>query len=245
MLTTPPSQEARVALMPGFTWDGQNAYLFDIDGTLLRSRDRIHFNSFASSVQRITGFEVSMAGVPLHGSTDTAILVDACRQAQIPAEIMQRHTEAILEAMREVVAEHRNEMDLLLMPGVQQALSHLAAKGALLGVASGNLEAIGWVKIEQAGLREWFRFGGFSDHFAIRSELIGQAARKAREMAGERASVCVVGDTPRDIEAAKANRLPVIAVATGNFSFDVLHKLEPEACASSLADLLALTQAAS
>jgi len=231
--------------MPGFTWDGQNAYLFDIDGTLLRSRDRIHFNSFASSVQRITGFEVSMAGVPLHGSTDTAILVDACRQAQIPAEIMQRHTEAILEAMREVVAEHRNEMDLLLMPGVQQALSHLAAKGALLGVASGNLEAIGWVKIEQAGLREWFRFGGFSDHFAIRSELIGQAARKAREMAGERASVCVVGDTPRDIEAAKANRLPVIAVATGNFSFDVLHKLEPEACASSLADLLALTQAAS
>jgi phosphoglycolate phosphatase-like HAD superfamily hydrolase len=245
MLTTPPSQEARVALMPGFTWDGQNAYLFDIDGTLLRSRDRIHFNSFASSVQRITGFEVSMAGVPLHGSTDTAILADACRQAQIPAEIMQRHTEAILEAMREVVAEHRNEMDLLLMPGVQQALSHLAAKGALLGVASGNLEAIGWVKIEQAGLREWFRSGGFSDHFAIRSELIGQAARKAREMAGERASVCVVGDTPRDIEAAKANRLPVIAVATGNFSFDVLHKLEPEACASSLADLLALTQAAS
>ena len=67
----------------------QNAYLFDIDGTLLRSRDRIHFNSFATSVQRITGFEVSLAGVPVHGSTDTAILADACRQAQIPAEIMR------------------------------------------------------------------------------------------------------------------------------------------------------------
>ena len=60
--------------MPGFAWDGQDAYLFDIDGTLLRSRDRIHFNSFAASVQRVTGFEVSLAGVPLHGSTDTAIL---------------------------------------------------------------------------------------------------------------------------------------------------------------------------
>lgn len=226
--------------MPGFTWDQQNAYLFDIDGTLLRSRDRIHFNSFATSVQRITGFEVSLAGVPVHGSTDTAILADACRQAQIPAEIMQRHTEAILEAMREVVAEHRSEMDLLLMPGVKQVLSYLVAKGALLGLATGNLEAIGWVKIEQAGLREWFRFGGFSDHFAIRSELIGQAARKAREMAGERASVCVVGDTPRDIEAAHANQLPVIAVATGNYSFDALLEGRPEVCASSLADLLAL-----
>ena len=126
--------------------------------------------------------------------------------------------------MREVVAEHRSEMDLLLMPGVKQVLSYLAAKGALLGLATGNLEAIGWIKIEQAGLREWFRFGGFSDHFAIRSELIGQAARKAREMAGESATVCVVGDTPRDIEAARANRLPVIAVATGNFSFDELQQ---------------------
>jgi len=110
---------------------------------------------------------------------------------------------------------------------VKQVLSYLVAKGALLGLATGNLEAIGWVKIEQAGLREWFRFGGFSDHFAIRSELIGQAARKAREMAGESATVCVVGDTPRDIEAARTNRLPVIAVATGNFSFDELRTLEP------------------
>ena len=78
-------------------------------------------------------------------------------------------------------------------------------KGALLGVATGNLEAIGWIKIEQAGLREWFRFGGFSDHFPMRPELIGQAARKARELAGSGCTVCVVGDTPRDIEAARAN----------------------------------------
>jgi hypothetical protein len=37
----------------------------------------------------------------------------------------------------------------------------------------------------------------------------------------------------------------VIAVATGNFSFDELLELRPEVCASSLADLLALTRVAS
>jgi phosphoglycolate phosphatase len=79
--------------------------------------------------------------------------------------------------MRHAVAERRHEMDLVRMPGVEQVLDHLARKGALLGVATGNLEMIGWIKIEQAGLREWFRFGGFSDHFPIRSELIGQAAQ--------------------------------------------------------------------
>jgi phosphoglycolate phosphatase len=38
-------------------------------------------------------------------------------------------------------------------------------------------------------------------------------------MAGRGASICVVGDTPRDIEAARANFLSVIAVATGKYSF--------------------------
>jgi phosphoglycolate phosphatase-like HAD superfamily hydrolase len=125
------------------------------------------------------------------------------------------------------------------MPGVEEVLRHLAGRGALLGVATGNLEMIGWIKVEHAGLREWFRFGGFSDHFPIRSELIGHAANKAREMAGAEAKLCVVGDTPRDIEAAHANSLPVIAVATGRYGFHELNALGPEVCATTLADLLA------
>ncbi len=51
----------------------------------------------------------------------------------------------------------------------------------------------------------------------------------------------MVGDTPRDIEAARANNLAVIAVATGNFDFDALYALEPDVCATSLADLIAAT----
>jgi phosphoglycolate phosphatase len=240
MQTLPQSTEPRVAIEPDFEWDGQDAYLFDIDGTLLRSRDRIHFNSVAASVERVTGFEITLAGVLIHGNTDTAILREACKQAGIPAEVMEAKTEAILEAMRTAVAERRHELDLVRMPGVEEVLRHLARKGALLGVATGNLEMIGWIKIEQAGLREWFRFGGFSDYFPIRAELVAQAAKKARELTGGE-KICVVGDTPRDIEAARANFLSVIAVATGSYSFDALAAHQPEVCATSLADLLALT----
>ncbi len=245
MQATLPNREHRISVQPDFVWDGQDAYLFDIDGTLTRSRDRIHVESFAASVQRVTGFEITLAGVQLPGNTDTAILREACRQAGIPTREFEARTEAILEAMRAAVAERRHEMDLVRMPGVEEMLRHLARKGALLGVATGNLEAIAWIKIEQAGLREWFRFGGFSDHFPVRAELIGQAARKAREMAGGEVRVCVVGDTPRDIEAARANSLSVIAVATGRYSFDELLQHQPEVCTSSLADLLALTRGAS
>lgn len=233
------SNSARVAIEPGFEWDSQDAYLFDIDGTLLRSRDRIHFESVAASVRRVTGFEITLAGIMIHGSTDTAILREACHQAGVPPEVLEAHTDSILEAMCRTVAERRNELDLVRMPGVEEALRHLAQKGALLGLATGNLEMIGWIKVEQAGLREWFRFGGFSDRFPIRAELVGQAAKKARELAGAEATVCVVGDTPRDIAAAHDNSLPVIAVATGRYSFDELLEDKPEVCVTSLADLLA------
>jgi phosphoglycolate phosphatase-like HAD superfamily hydrolase len=244
MQTNPETTEARVAIEPGFVWDGQDAYLFDIDGTLLRSRDRIHINSFVPSVRRVTGFEVSLEEVSVQGSTDTGILSEACSRAGIPAEVLAPQIGAILEVMCRTVAEQRHEMVLRLMPGVVEALGHLARRGALLGVATGNLETIGWIKIEEAGLREWFRFGGFSDHFPLRAELVGHAARKARELAGNGARVCVVGDTPRDIEAARANSLSVIAVATGNYNFDALLAMRPDVCATSLADLLALTRTA-
>lgn len=233
------ANESRVKIEPGFAWDEQDAYLFDIDGTLLRSRDRVHFEAFSSSMQRVTGFEITLAGVVTAGATDTAIIREACRQAGISDDIVDAHLEAILEGMCNCVLERRRELQLVRTPGVEEALRHLAGKNALLGVATGNLELIGWIKIEEAGLREWFRFGGFSDRFPVRSELIGQAAKKARELAGKDARVCVVGDTPRDIEAARANSLSVIAVATGRYSFDELVQYQPEVCTTSLADLMA------
>jgi phosphoglycolate phosphatase len=241
MQTIHKKTEARIAIEPGFAWDGQDAYLFDIDGTLLRSRDRVHFESVANGVRRVTGFEVTLAGIALHGNTDTSILREACIRAGISADVLEPQIAAILDAMCASVEARRHELDPILMPGVQETLRHLSNRGALLGVATGNLEMIGWIKIEAAGLREWFQFGGFSDHFPVRSEMVGHAARKARALAGERATVCVVGDTPRDIEAARANNLAVIAVATGSFDFDALYALRPDVCATSLADLIAAT----
>jgi phosphoglycolate phosphatase len=238
MQTIQQNNEARTAIESGFAWDRQDAYLFDIDGTLLRSRDRVHMDSVASSVRRVMGIEVSLAGVALAGNTDTSILREACQQAGIAPEVLEPQVAAVLDAMGQSVAGRRHELQLVLMPGVEETLAHLARNGALLGVATGNLEMIGWIKIETAGLREWFHFGGFSDHFPVRSELIGHAAEKAREMAGANARVCVVGDTPRDIEAARRNALPVISVATGHFSFEELLEHGPEVCTTSLADLL-------
>ena len=239
-----PAAPSPVSIRDGFLWDKQDAYLFDIDGTLLRSRDRIHFNAFSSSIRDVTGLEVTLDGVVLHGGTDTAILAEAFTLAGIAPDIWEPQTDAILEAMRRTVLGRRGEMQIWTMPGVEAALAYLARCGALLGLATGNLEEIGWAKVEEAGLRAWFHFGGFSDRFSIRSEMVADAAAQARQLLPQIATptICVVGDTPRDIEAAHANGLPVIAVATGNYSFAELAALEPEVCAASLEALLASSQ---
>jgi phosphoglycolate phosphatase len=199
----------------------------------------VHSDAFTSSVEEVMGQPLSFAGVPLHGSTDTAILRDAFRYAAIADEVWQPKLEAILQRMRETVHERRAYMSVTVLPGVLAMLGYLKSRGKVLGVATGNLEQIGWLKLEIAGLRDWFSFGGFSDRHALRSDMIANALVAGRLVAGDHATVCVIGDTPLDIGAAKANGLPTIAVATGVFSYEALLEHEPEVCTSTLAALLA------
>ena len=230
--------EGPVTIREGFRWDDCDAYLFDIDGTLLHAQGGVHTDAFSWSVEAVMGHPLSMDGVAVHGSTDTAILRDAFRLAAIGDEVWQPRLEEILDRMRARVLEQRESMSVTLMPGVLSMLAYLKSRGKLLGVATGNLEQIGWLKIELAGLRGWFSFGGFSDRHAVRSDMIANALAGARKLAGNHVKVCVVGDTPSDIAAAKTNGLPTIAVATGVFPYQTLLQHQPEVCTSTLQALL-------
>ncbi|HEX3985741.1 MAG TPA: HAD hydrolase-like protein [Acidobacteriaceae bacterium] len=242
--------EARVFLSEGFRWDEQDAYLIDIDGTLLRHKDRVHFDAFFESVRGVMGRDLVLDGVILAGNTDPGILRDAFRKAKVEDAVWRPQREAVLQAMCAKVVERRQHLQPMIMPGVEATLAHLEENGALLGVATGNLEEIGWLKIENAGLRSWFSFGGFSDRFEKRADMIAHADEQARAILrseGKGAAknreftVCVVGDTPFDIEAARANGLPTVAVATGRYDFDALMEHHPAACATTLAALLKAT----
>jgi phosphoglycolate phosphatase-like HAD superfamily hydrolase len=233
--------EGRVALYPGLRWDQYDAYLFDIDGTLLRDPGRVHYNAFSKACLEVLGHPLSLEHVLVAGSTDPRILRDAFAAAGVAEESWRPHQSRLLDAIGSTVARDAASMQLNIMPGVVAALRHLAARGKWLGVATGNLESIGWLKLERTGLREHFTFGGFSDEHEQRADMIAAAAAAARKAAGEHASIVVVGDTPSDIAAARANRLPVIAVATGHSSFDRLLEDAPDICAENL-DALLLAQ---
>ncbi len=67
----------------GFDWRAFDAYLFDIDGTLLHSRDGVHYEAFLPAMEQLYGRRVGLEGVAVQGSTDPLILLDALGQAGI------------------------------------------------------------------------------------------------------------------------------------------------------------------
>jgi phosphoglycolate phosphatase len=224
-------------------WDGYDAYLFDIDGTLLNCTDAIHYFAFCDTLSEIAGRPMNLDGVVAHGNTDVGILRDALQQAGVPDEQWRPRLDTIRSRLGEFVEREKGGLCATALPGVVDVLKHLRGRGAVLGVATGNLEAIGRIKLQHCDLLGYFQFAGFSDDYEYRKDVFSGALRKARKLIGEAGSVCVVGDTPADIQAAKANDLEVIAVATGIYSMEQLRAEEPGLCVPSLDILLRDRQA--
>jgi phosphoglycolate phosphatase len=214
-----------------------DAYLFDIDGTLANSRGGAHYNSFHTALREVYGCEGRIDGVPVHGNTDPGILRAALQQyGQLPADFEARLPKA-WEVMRAEVAQNAGRMEVELCPAIPELLAELRRRGKLIGVVTGNLEDVGWLKLERGGIRDFFDFGSFSDSREKREEIFRHGVELARQLRGPRTTVCFIGDTPNDVRAAAHLGMPVIAVATGIYSRDELTKESPTVCVSSCREL--------
>jgi phosphoglycolate phosphatase len=236
----PDSAGERAFVRPGFHWDAADAYLFDIDGTLLNSRDAVHYFAFQHAMRQVLGIEASIEGVPVHGNTDIGILRAVLHRAGMNDVAIDSHMPEIVAQMTAEVQRNREQLNPELCPSILELIAYLQARGKLLGAASGNLETVGWLKLEKAGIKPMFAFGSFSFPRESRADIFRHGVELARRQLGEQATVSVVGDTPSDIEAARALNLPVIALATGTFSFSDLMACGPDGCFACGADLLQL-----
>lgn len=214
----------------GFDWRAFDAYLFDIDGTLLNSRDGVHYEAYLKTMKAMYGRRITLDGLVLHGSTDPLIVLAALEQAGVCESDGRAALAEVAERMCVEVEARATELRPELCASVRKLLEELKSGGKLLGLTSGNVERIAWAKLKAAGIDEYFSFGSFSDRNESRTEIFRWGAEEARRRLGETARVCFVGDTPADVQAAKGCGLPIIAVATGIFSLLELAKESPEMC---------------
>lgn len=234
------AQEQRAFVRPGFAWDSAAAYLFDIDGTLLNSRDAVHYFAFRNAMRDVLGIEAGIDGIPVHGNTDIGILRAVLRRAGLRDDAINASLPAIIGRMCREVESNRCQLNPELCPSITELLTHLQQRGKVLGVVSGNLEAVGWLKLEKAGLKPLFSLASFSYPRELRVEIFRHGLSLAQEQLGHDGAVFIVGDTPSDIEAARATSTPVIALATGIYSFGDLMACGPDACMACATDLLEL-----
>ena len=227
-------------MRPGFDWESAAAYLFDIDGTLLNSRDAVHYFAFRNAMREVLGIEAGIDGVPVHGNTDPGILRAVLRREGLDDATINDNLPAIIDRMCAEVQRNREQLDPELCPSILELVTRLLHGGKLLGVVSGNLETIGRLKLEKAGLKPMFSFASFSDPRELRVDIFRHGLAQARSFISEEGSVFLVGDTPSDIEAARAAGMPVIALATGIYSFTDLLACGPDACLQCATDLLEL-----
>jgi len=223
-----------------FRWRNADAYLFDIDGTLLLSPDRTHRYALHRALLEVYGLETTIDGIAYHGKTDPGILRAAAERAGITNEVIDLKMPAALDVVRRDTAEKAERFRPNVLPGIREVLALLRETGKLLGVSSGNLESIGWLKLKAAGLAEYFKFGCFADECELRVDIFRKGISEVRRRLGPDATVCFVGDTPDDVRAAQNAGGQVIAVGTGIFKAEDLAVHGPDATVSCCSDLLAL-----
>ena len=214
--------------------------LFDIDGTLVRRAGPHHKQALIDAVKLVTGCCASLDGVPTQGMLDGDLLRVMLENAAFPASKIASTLPILMAAAQQCYAENcPADLTDKLCPGVVPLLEELKEAGIPVGLVTGNLAAIGWRKMELAGLRPYFQLGAFADHGETRGELVAAALRqaKAARLIQSNAHVSLVGDHPNDVRAARANGIRAIATATGLSSYTELASERPDILVTDLTEL--------
>src|SRR5258708_8589650 len=204
--------------------------LFDIYGTLIRRAGPHHRQALVDAVRGTTGVETTTDGVPVAGMLDGDILNTMMRRAGMKPAQIRRTMPEIMRRATVLYAKSCPDLRKKVCPGVRQLLRRLDRRSAAIGLVTGNLSRIAWMKMEHTGLKPYFRFGAFAEHAKDRAGLVRLAVRQARreQWIGKSSKVTLIGDHPNDIRAARAHKIRVVSVATGLVSLDQLAQPSPD-----------------
>jgi len=126
-----------------------------------------------------------------------------------------------------------------VLEGAEDLLQRLTNAGIILGVISGAMEGAARTKMEPGKLNRYFVFGSYGSDSPDRTEVtqlgIAKAARlHGRDLAAE--EVYVVGDTPRDVAAARAAGATAIGVPAVTTGADELRAAQADHVLQSLTE---------
>jgi len=203
--------------------------LFDIDGTLITTG-----GVGRKAILRALANHGAHAGAAFSfaGMTDRAIVRRALGASDMASDestidgVLAHYVTALAEEVAAADPEH-----YIVHPGVHAALDATADLAHVAcGLGTGNIEIGARIKLGRVSLSQRFSFGGFGCDSELRPELIRAGADRGAALLGlprDQCRVVVIGDTPKDIDAAKAIGAESLAVATGSYDHEQLSEHGP------------------
>jgi phosphoglycolate phosphatase len=204
--------------------DSYRILLFDIDGTLV-STGGAGAVAWKQAFQELHGIPADINEFTDAGMTDPDVgaktFEAVLHRPPTPHELAQL-IQRRLEHLPEAVA---GSTGYKVLPGVADRLRQLSRDGHLLGIITGNGDGAAHIKLQRGDLNRWFTFGAYAAAGLERAGIVREAVGRGQAILGEdvpNAQIYVVGDTPRDVDAAHAVGCTAIGVATGHYDVDAL-----------------------
>ena len=200
---------------------------WDIDGTLLTTA-RAGVFAWEDSVREMANLEFDLSAIRTAGMTDYQIAVKTLEALGLASDAA--NVERLLRRYEELLPSALPRRQGRVLDNVREILEHLRTARADVRsyLLTGNTRAGARAKLTYYDLVHFFPDGAFAEDTGARAGIASRALELARRAGpvGEE-TIFVVGDTPHDIECAKAIGGKTIAVATGGYSVEELAPYHP------------------
>jgi phosphoglycolate phosphatase len=218
--------------------------LFDIDGTLTRTQNG--YVPFNEAILKTFGVEGDIRSVVPDGNTDPLIVQDIFAKSKLNMEFPDVDWRAFTINLRDRYHYHVRQGTTTIrpLPGAAELLQVLSVTAEFTpSIVTGNFEMTAEVKLEAAGLAPYLNRGAYASDSRHRPDLPAIAKDRWEETAKRRiaARQCIViGDTPKDLEAARHNQMKCVLVGTGRYPVEELQHWHPDGCLADLSDTAAV-----
>lgn len=218
--------------------------LFDVDGTLVKAGG-CTLIALNKALAEFGGPDDICSKFEIQGSTDrdnfNRAFVCAFKRRPTEDEFLKLKKK-YLDILPSQVNAAVKKKKYVKIRGVEVFLRLLSSqKDVFLGLATGNFKQAAYLKLAPSGLSSYFSFGGFGGDYEKREDVIKSAVKEAEKFLkckSDEFQVYVIGDTEKDVQAAKAHGYHSGIVMDGFGHPDSIRSNAPEIIADNFSDML-------
>jgi phosphoglycolate phosphatase len=215
--------------------------LFDVDGTLVWAHGAGRI-ALTKAMAAVYGTPPLYEEYDTRGKTDPRIVLDMMRAAGLPDDVIYARLSSCFDAyVRHLDLLIDNGHPVQAMPGIPELVRALSSRSdSVVGLLTGNIERGAYAKLRPTGLLPHFRVGAYGSDDADRRRLPAIARERARTLTGHDfpfGQIVIIGDTPLDVDCARACGARSVAVATGQHTYEELASCAPDVVFADFSDV--------